>query len=191
MQISAPPEFPDLKIVTPKVFGDDRGYFLETYSRKRYSDSGIVIDEVQTNRSRSVKHTLRAIHFQLTPGQPKLVTCARGEVFQVAVDLRKNSPTYKQYFSIVLDDISCKQLYIPVGFGNGFLVLSDVADYCYLVGNYYNPATEAGIAYDDPEINITWPTNQPIVSERDTSNSTLKEFDWTDCIWHTTTTLAP
>lgn len=170
-------------LIKPTIFGDDRGYFLETYRRDAYREAGVILDEVQMNRSRSSHGVLRAIHFQLSPGQPKLVSCAHGEVFNVAVDLRLHSPTFGMYAGVALTERNGYQLYLPVGFGNGFVVVSETASYNYIVGSLYDPATEAEIAYNDPQIDIDWPIENPIVSERDKQAPLLKDFDWSKCTW--------
>jgi len=170
-------------LVKPDIFGDDRGYFLETYRRETYQRMGVEIDEVQMNRSRSNHGVLRAIHFQLDPGQPKLVSCAYGEIYNVAVDLRLNSPTFGMYAGVALTEKNGHQLYLPIGFGNGFVVLSDSAVYTYIVGSLYTAETEAEIAYNDPDIDIDWPIFEPIISERDKNAPFLTDFDWGNCTW--------
>jgi dTDP-4-dehydrorhamnose 3,5-epimerase len=164
-----------LVLVEPEVHGDQRGFMVETYRRDAWAELGIDVEFVQHNHSRSSQGTLRGIHFQTEPGQAKLVRCSRGQVFDVAVDLRSNSPTFGQWEGHVLDDETHRQLFVPVGFGHGFAVLSEVADVTYLVSNAYDPATEAGIAWDDPDIGIEWPVEGPLLSERDTSAPRLAE----------------
>lgn len=154
-------------LVEPQVFGDDRGFFVETFSRDAWREIGVDADFVQHNHSRSSKGTLRGIHFQTEPGQAKLVRCVRGEILDVAVDLRRGSPTYGQWEGHVLDDVKHRQLYIPVGCGHGFAVLSDVADVAYQVSSYYDPETESGIAWDDPDVGVDWQVGEPLLSERD------------------------
>ena len=161
--------------LAPAVHGDERGFMLESFSREAWTAAGIDCEFVQHNHSRSRKGTLRAIHFQTAPGQAKLVRCVRGAVFDVAVDLRRDSPTYGQWEGYVLDDESHHQLFVPVGFGHGFAVLSDVADFTYLVSSYYDPATEAGIAWDDPDVGIEWPVSEPLLSERDKTAPSLAD----------------
>lgn len=170
-------------IITPQLIRDERGFFLETFRRDRYRDLGVDADFVQNNHSRSVRGAVRALHFQLSPGQPKLVRVARGAVFDVIVDLRRSSPSFGQWESFVLDDVTHHQLYVPAGFAHGFCVVSDVADVVYLVGSYYDPATERGLAWDDPDLAIPWPTKHPILSDRDRRNPKLPELidelpDW-------------
>ena len=154
-------------LIEPQVFGDDRGFFVETFSRETWRELGVEVEFVQHNHSRSSRGTLRGIHFQTEPGQAKLVRCPRGEILDVAVDLRRGSPTYGQWEGHVLDDVKHRQLFVPAGFGHGFAVLSDVADVAYQVSSYYDPATESGIAWDDPEVGVDWRVTEPLLSERD------------------------
>jgi len=160
-------------LIEPRVVADDRGFFLETYRREPYRDAGVLGDLVQDNHSRSTRGTIRALHFQTEPGQPKLVRVARGRVFDVVVDLRRSSPTFGEWESFELDDVRHLQLYVPIGFAHGFCVVSDVADFVYKVGSYYDPGTERGIAWDDLDLGIPWPAPDPVVSERDRHNPTL------------------
>ena len=162
-------------LVEPQVFGDERGFFVETFSRDAWGGMGVDVEFVQHNHSRSAKNTLRGIHFQTEPGQAKLIRCVRGEIVDVAVDLRRGSPTYGQWEAHVLDDVKHRQLFVPVGFGHGFAVLSDVADVAYQVSSYYDPATEAGIAWDDPEVGVDWQVGEPLLSERDKQAPRLSE----------------
>lgn len=155
-------------LLEPEVFGDQRGFFAETFRADAWAAAGVDVAFVQDNHSRSKRGTLRGMHFQLAPGQAKLVRCARGAIFDVVVDLRRGSPTFGHWEGFALDDESMRQLFVPVGFGHGFCVTSALADVAYKCSSYYDPATEAGIAYDDPTIGIAWPTDvEPIVSERD------------------------
>jgi dTDP-4-dehydrorhamnose 3,5-epimerase len=163
-------------ILEPRVFRDERGFFLETFRKEALERAGVAADLVQDNHSRSAKGTIRALHFQTPPGQSKLVRCARGAVFDAVVDLRRSSPTFKKSFSITLSDENHLQLYIPAGLAHGFCVVSDVADFVYRCGSYYDPATERGIAWDDPELAIPWPAERPILSERDRANPSLAEY---------------
>jgi dTDP-4-dehydrorhamnose 3,5-epimerase len=165
-----------LVLIQPKVISDDRGFFFETYRRSDYSDHGVDVEFVQDNHSRSVQGTIRALHFQLQPGQAKLIRCARGSVYDVAVDLRKGSPTYGRYEAFVLSDKNAHQVFIPVGFAHGFCVTSDEADVAYKVSSYYDGATERGIAWDDPALGVQWPVEQPLVSDRDRNNPRLEEI---------------
>jgi dTDP-4-dehydrorhamnose 3,5-epimerase len=170
-----PTELEGTVLLEPTVHADARGFFLETFRRDVWAEHGVDIDFAQHNHSRSTRGTLRGLHFQTEPGQAKLVRCARGRIFDVAVDLRRDSSTYGRWEGQLLDDEAHRQLYIPVGFAHGFLVLSDVADVAYLCSSAYDPATEAGIAWDDPEVGVEWPISDPLVSERDRGAPTLAE----------------
>ena len=163
-------------LIEPVVHGDERGFMLESYAREAWQELGVGVEFVQHNHSRSSQGTLRGIHFQTEPGQAKLVRCPRGEILDVAVDLRRGSPTYGQWEAHLLDDAKHRQLFVPVGFGHGFAVLSDVADVAYQVSSYYDPATEAGIAWDDPEVGVDWQVAEPLLSERDKNAPTLAEI---------------
>ena len=155
-------------LLEPEVFGDQRGFFAETFRSDAWAAAGIDETFVQDNHSRSTRGTLRGIHFQTAPGQAKLVRCARGAIVDVLVDLRRGSPTFGEWEAFRLDDEAMRQLYVPIGFGHGFCVTSEVADVAYKCSSYYDAATEAGIAYDDPDVGIVWPVDvEPIVSERD------------------------
>jgi dTDP-4-dehydrorhamnose 3,5-epimerase len=165
-----------LVLVEPRVIADDRGFFFETFRANEYADLGIDVTFVQDNHSRSVRGTVRALHFQLEPGQAKLVRAARGEIWDVAVDLRRNSPTFGEHEAFELTDANARQLFVPVGFAHGFCVTSETADVTYKVSSYYDGPTERGIAFDDPAIGIPWPVGKPLVSDRDRSNPTLEEI---------------
>jgi len=158
-----------LVLLEPEVHGDTRGFMVETYRKDGWAELGIEVEFVQHNHSRSARGTLRGIHFQTEPGQAKLVRCPRGKIFDVAVDLRRDSPTFGQWEGHELDDESHHQLFIPVGFGHGFAVLSEEADVTYLLSSVYDPATEAGIAWDDPDVGVEWRVEEPLLSERDKS----------------------
>ena len=162
-------------LIEPQVFGDERGFFVETFSLDSWSGLGVDASFVQHNHSRSSKGTLRGLHFQTHPGQAKLLRCPRGSIFDVAVDLRKDSPTYGQWEGHVLDDVNHHQLYVPIGFAHGFCVLSDVADVTYLVSSLYDPETEAGIRWNDPEVGVEWPVEEPLLSQRDIEAPLLSE----------------
>jgi len=168
---------PGLVVIEPTIHGDDRGFFVETYRRDRFTDLGVDVDFVQDNHSRSRRGTLRGLHFQHDPGQAKLVRCARGAIRDVVVDLRRSSPTFGEHEAIQLDDVQHRQIFVPVGFAHGFVVLSDVADVTYKVSSVYDPNTEAGLAWDDPGLAIQWGTTSPIVSARDRGNPTLSELE--------------
>jgi dTDP-4-dehydrorhamnose 3,5-epimerase len=162
-------------LIEPEVYGDERGFLLESFSRAEYSELGVEVDFVQDNHSRSGANILRGIHFQTEPGQAKLVRCGRGRIWDVAVDLRRGSPSYGQWEGYELDDVAHRQLFVPVGFGHGFCVLSDVADVLYKVSSYYDPETESGIAWDDPDVAVDWPISEPQLSERDRNAPKLTE----------------
>ena len=164
-----------LVAVEPGVHGDHRGFLLETYRRDAWAELGVGVEFVQHNHSRSAKDTLRGLHFQTEPGQAKLVRCSRGAIFDVAVDLRRGSPTHGEWEGHVLDDEKHRQLFVPAGFGHGFAVLSDFADVAYLLSSPYDPATESGIAWDDPEVGVEWPVDDPLLSERDRSAPRLAD----------------
>jgi dTDP-4-dehydrorhamnose 3,5-epimerase len=163
-------------VLEPRVFRDGRGFFLETFREELLVRAGITAKLVQDNHSRSNRHTVRALHFQTSPGQPKLVRCARGSVWDVVVDLRKSSPTFGKHHAMELSDENHRQLWIPVGFAHGFCVTSDVADFVYRCGSYYEPETERGILWNSPELGIEWPTETPILSDRDHGNPTFSEY---------------
>lgn len=171
-----PTKLEGVVLLEPTVHGDERGFMVETFSRDAWADAGVDVEFVQQNHSRSSRGTLRGIHFQTEPGQAKLVRCARGAVLDVAVDLRRDSPTYGQWEAHVLDDEKHRQLFVPVGFGHGFAVLSEVADFTYLLSSLYDPLTEAGIAWDDPEVGVDWQVSEPLLSERDKSAPSLSEI---------------
>src|ERR1700761_5151666 len=162
-------------LIEPVVHGDERGFMLESYSREAWRQLGVEVDFVQHNHSRSRKGTLRGIHFQTEPGQAKLVRCARGSILDVAVDLRRGAPTYGQGEAHARDDERHRQLFVRVGFGHGFAVLREVADVTYLVSSLYDPLTEAGIAWDDPEVGVDWQVAEPLLSERDKTAPKLSE----------------
>jgi dTDP-4-dehydrorhamnose 3,5-epimerase len=164
-----------LALIEPDVHGDDRGFLVESFRASVWRELGVETDFVQQNSSRSARGTLRGIHFQTHPGQAKLVRCVRGEIFDVAVDLRRDSPTFGQWEGHRLDDRSHRQLFVPVGFGHGFCVLSEEADVAYQLSSYFDPATESGIAWDDPGIGIEWPVDSPLLSERDQTAPRLAE----------------
>ena len=162
-------------LIEPEVHGDARGFMVETFRRDAWAECGVGVDFVQHNHSRSARETLRGLHFQTEPGQAKLVRCPRGAIFDVAVDLRRDSPTYGQWEGQVLDDEKHRQLFVPAGFGHGFAVLSDIADVAYLLSSTYDPATESGIAWDDPDVAVEWPVETPLLSDRDKAAPRLAE----------------
>lgn len=156
-----------LKLVTPRVFQDGRGFFLESYREGPYKEAGISDTFVQDNHSFSTKGCIRGMHFQSHPGQAKLVRVVVGEIFDVAVDIRPNSPTFMKWEAVILNEKNHAQIYIPVGFAHGFCVLSDVAHVLYKVSSPYHPDTEKGFKWNDPSIGIEWPIKDAGVSERD------------------------
>lgn len=166
-----------LLLIEPDVHGDERGFFLETFSEGVWGALGVETGFVQHNHSRSRRGTLRGLHFQTSPGQAKLVRCARGEIFDVAVDLRRGSPTYGEWRGFRLDDRDHRQLFVPVGFAHGFCVISEEADVTYLVSSGYDPATEAGIRWNDPQVAVEWPIEDPLLSDRDREAPLLSEIE--------------
>jgi len=148
---------------------------VETYRQDLWAEAGVDVEFVQHNHSRSSRGTLRGLHFQTEPGQAKLVRCPRGRIFDVAVDLRRGSPTYGRWEGHELDDERHRQLFVPVGCAHGFAVLSDVADVAYLLSSVYDPATESGIAWNDPEVGVEWPVEEPLLSARDKIAPALAE----------------
>jgi len=172
-----PTRLPGLVLLAPQVHGDARGFFMETYRADAWAAEGVPTDFVQDNHSRSRRGTLRGLHFQTHPGQAKLVRCARGRVLDVVVDLRRGSPTFGEWEGFELDDESGRQLFIPVGFGHGFCVLSETADFVYKCTAYYDPATEKGIRFDDPDVGVGWPGDiELLYSERDRTAPRLAEI---------------
>lgn len=167
----------DVYIITPKVFGDERGYFMETYSAKDFKEAGLDYNFVQDNQSSSFKGVLRGLHFQKNHPQAKLVRVLKGEVFDVAVDLRDGSETYGQWVGARLSEGNKKQLMIPRGFAHGFLVLSDHAEFAYKCDDFYHPEDEGGIMYNDEDINIEWPEIdvEYTLSEKDGKHPSLKD----------------
>lgn len=167
-----------LVLIKPKVFEDKRGFFMETYSKKLFKEeAGIDVEFVQDNHSRSSRGILRGLHYQAPPmAQDKLVRVTSGEVLDVVVDIRKDSPTYGKWQSVKLSGENKHMFFVPKGFAHGFLVLSDTCDFQYKVSNYYSPQDEGGIAWDDPELGIDWGIDSPIVSEKDSKNQLFKDL---------------
>lgn len=170
-----PQEIPEVKLIIPDVFGDSRGFFQETFKDSSYRAAGIETVFVQDNWSRSVKGTLRGLHYQLPNPQDKLVWAVRGEIFDVAVDIRRGSPTFGRWVAAVLSDTNHHQLFIPAGFAHGFCVLSDVADFMYKCSDYYSPRDEKGLLWSDPSLAIPWPVKDPLLSKRDVALRPLAE----------------
>jgi dTDP-4-dehydrorhamnose 3,5-epimerase len=176
MKITAAP-LPGVFVIEPKVFGDARGFFVETFRAMELAAAGLDVTFVQDNQSRSSRGVLRGLHYQLVQPQGKLVRVASGAVFDVAVDVRVGSPHFGQWFGAVLDDVSHRQMYVPPGFAHGFLVLSATADFVYKCTDYYHAASEQGIAWNDPAIGIQWPALDvaPLLSAKDLANPRLQD----------------
>ena len=170
---------PGVVILEPDVFGDNRGFFMESWSKKKMEEAGLFYDFVQDNHSSStVKGTLRGIHFQKgNMSQAKLVRCTSGAVLDVAVDLRQTSPTYKKWVAVELSAENKKQLMIPRGFGHGFVTLTDQVEFMYKANNYYAPDADGGIIWNDPDIGVQWGVTTPILSVKDTKNPLLKDIE--------------
>ena len=170
----------DLYIIEPKVFGDERGYFMETYSQKAFEEAGLTMKFVQDNESKSKKGVLRGLHFQTKHTQGKLVRVTQGEVWDVAVDLRKGSPTFGQWEGVHLSAENKRQFYVPEGFAHGFVVLSDGAVFNYKCTDFYAPEYDSGLLWNDKDVNVEWPLEgieEIILSEKDKKQKTLKELD--------------
>ena len=172
-------KLPGVYIITPKAFGDNRGWFMESYSKKDLEEAGITADFVQDNRSfSSKKGIIRGLHFQRSPKtQAKLLSCIRGEIMDVAVDLRKDSPTYKQWVSVVLSAENRKQIYIPKGFAHGFVTLSDDVEIMYKCDEFYAPETDGGIRWNDPDVGVEWGITDPVLSDKDKNHPFLSEIE--------------
>jgi len=175
----------DLYIIEPTVFGDHRGFFMESYNKREFAEIGMDMEFVQDNHSKSKKGTLRGLHFQIKHSQGKLVRAIKGQVYDVAVDLREGSETYGQYFGVILSDENKKMFYIPEGFAHGFLALSDEVEFMYKTTDYYYPEYDAGIAWNDNDIDIEWPLEEYgitegelLLSDKDKNLPKLKEFDY-------------
>jgi dTDP-4-dehydrorhamnose 3,5-epimerase len=168
-------EIEDVKLIKPRVFKDDRGFFMQTYHEKMYRDAGIDVRFVQDNWSRSTKGVLRGLHYQLKNAQDKLVSVVRGEVFDVAVDIRQDSPTFGKWVGAVLSEENKHQLFVPKGFAHGFCVLSDEVDFVYKCSDLYTPGDEYGIRWDDPDIGIDWPMTDVILADKDRQALLLKD----------------
>lgn len=170
-------ELKDVIIVKPRVFGDKRGFFLESYKKNDFVNAGIDVEFNQDNHSKSTKGVLRGLHFQLNPkAQAKLVRCARGKIYDVAVDLRKNSPNYKKWVKVELSEDNKQMLYIPAGFAHGFVVLSEEAELLYKATNEYAPELDGGIKWNDEDINVDWGIDfTPLISDKDAVLPSLKE----------------
>jgi dTDP-4-dehydrorhamnose 3,5-epimerase len=172
-----PQEIPEVLLIKPKVFGDERGYFIETFQSQRYLGSGMPLPFVQDNLSRSRRGTLRGLHMQQPHAQGKLVSVVEGEVYDVAVDVRVGSPTFGRWVGITLSDKNHHQLYVPPGFAHGFCVTSESALFAYKCTDLYHPQCEVGVAFDDPALGIPWPVSSPLVSAKDRANLPLAQID--------------
>ena len=179
-------DIPGLCVLEPAVYGDERGYFMETYNERDMKEIGIDVKFVQDNQSMSKKGVLRGLHFQKQFPQGKLVRVIRGCVFDVALDLRRDSETYGKWYGIELSAENKKQFYIPPGFAHGFVVLSDEVEFCYKATDFYHPNDEGGIMWNDPDVNVDWPIKDEsllILSEKDKNNMSFKDFDKSDVIF--------
>ena len=171
-------EIPEVVLIKPKVFGDNRGFFMETYKKSEFYANGIEIEFNQDNHSKSTAHVLRGLHFQKAPyGQAKIVRCTRGRIYDVAVDIRPESKTFGKYVKVELSEDNKQMLFIPEGFAHGFVVLSEEAELNYKASGEYAPQADCGIIWNDKDINIDWEIDfEPILSEKDTKQQTLKEL---------------
>ena len=171
-------EIPEVILIEPQVFPDERGFFMESYKRSEFSKEGIENVFVQVNHSRSPRGVLRGLHYQKHPkAQAKLVRVLAGEIYDVAVDIRRGAPTYGKWLGVSLSAQSGKMIYLPVGFAHGFCVISENADVCYMTTEEYAPTHEAGIAWNDPDLNIAWPIENPRLSDRDRGWPRLRDAD--------------
>ena len=170
-----PTTIPEVLLIEPRIHRDERGFFLESFRASALAEAGVTHPFVQDNHAQSVKNTVRGLHYQTAPGQAKLLRCTRGAIWDVAVDIRPESATFGKWVGVELDAERYQMLYIPVGFAHGYAALSDVTEVQYKCSNYYNGATEAGIAYDDPDIAVPWPVDEPIVSARDQNAPRLRD----------------
>jgi dTDP-4-dehydrorhamnose 3,5-epimerase len=169
-----PTELDGVLIIEPKVFPDERGFFMESFQKQRYRQAGITAEFVQDNISRSVRNTLRGLHYQHPNGQAKLVQVLEGEIYDVAVDIRRDSPTFGRWVDVILSAENQRQFFIPAGFAHGFCVLSPIALFLYKCSDFYTPEAEGGICWDDPDLAIPWPVESPILSQRDSRFTPLR-----------------
>lgn len=174
-----PTDLPDIRLIEPKIFQDARGFFFESYNQAAYAAAGISVSFVQDNHSRSQKNILRGLHAQLRRPQGKLIRVIQGEVFDVVVDIRRKSPTYKKWIGFSLSAENFRQCYIPPGFAHGFCVMSDVAEFEYKVTDYYDPDGELHLLWNDPDIGIQWPVTDPILSAKDKQGVLLRNVQST------------
>jgi dTDP-4-dehydrorhamnose 3,5-epimerase len=173
-----PTAIPDVLVIEPKVFGDSRGFFLETWNQRAFSAAGIRAGFVQDNHSRSARNVLRGLHYQLQQAQGKLVRVIAGEIYDVAVDIRRNSPTFGHWVGLALSAESRRMIWVPPGFAHGFLVVSEAAEVLYKGTDYYAPEHERTIAWNDPELAITWPlAGEPVLSAKDAAGTRLRDAE--------------
>ena len=172
-------EIEDVILVKPKVFGDNRGFFMESYKKSEFFENGITVEFNQDNHSKSTAHVLRGLHYQASPyGQAKLVRCSKGKIYDVAVDIRPNSKTFGKYVKVELSQDNKQMLFIPEGFAHGFVVLSDEAELLYKASGEYNPLADRGVLWNDKDINIDWEIDfEPILSDKDKIQPNLKEIN--------------
>ena len=169
-------DLPGVTVCVPEVFADARGFFMESYHAAKYMEGGVCAVFVQDNRSRSSKNVLRGLHFQLRKPQAKLVTCVRGEIWDVAVDIRRGSPTFGKWFGTVLSEENRRQLFIPADFAHGFCVLSDAAEIQYKNSEFYDSGDDRGVRWDDPSLAVAWPVADPVLSAKDAVQQLLKDL---------------
>ena len=175
-----PTALPDVVLISPKVFGDDRGYFFESWQQRTFASAGLDVKFVQDNHSRSTRHTLRGLHYQVDRTQGKLVRVTRGAVFDVAVDIRRASPTFGRSVGVVLSEDNHQMLWVPPGFAHGFLVLSESADFMYRCTEFWMPSCERAILWNDPDLNVAWPLPagvQPLLSAKDAAAARFKDAE--------------
>lgn len=176
-----PTSLPEVILIRPRVFGDARGYFFESWHKHRFSEAGIPVDFVQDNHSHSVRNSLRGLHYQISQPQGKLVRVTRGEVFDVALDIRRSSPRFGQWIGVHLSDRNHQMLWVPPGFAHGYLALSDAVDFLYKCTDIYAPRYERGIRWNDPQIGVRWPLAEgevPLLSEKDASAPLLNDAEY-------------
>lgn len=175
MQIDKTP-IAGLLVIHPKVFNDNRGFFMETYNEARFREHGIDLVWVQDNHARSVRNTVRGLHFQRGRGQDKLIRCIRGSIWDVAVDIRPDSPTLGQWYGLELSEENKTMFFVPVGFAHGYAVLSEEAEVVYKCSNLYDAKLETGFRWDDPQVGVQWPVSEPILSPRDLTSQSFQEY---------------
>lgn len=168
-------ELDGVLVIVPKVFEDPRGFFFESYHAQKYRDGGVDADFVQDNHSKSVRGTLRGLHAQHRRPQGKLVRCLRGEIYDVAVDIRKGSPTFGRWIGVTLSEANRHQIYVPPGFAHGFCVTSDIAEVEYKCTDVYDPGYELTVMWNDPEVGVEWPVEAPVLSDKDANGKSLRE----------------